>query len=324
MDNTKKFLHNYVKSMRLYYAFITGISGWLGVAFYQFLFPGQVSALHSIIILVILFLSWGINQIINDYLGLEEDSVNAPNRPMVSGDLQVKPALSLTAFFLLISFWVSYLLNPLATIPLILGILLNVVYEYAKAFSLLGNLVFGVMIAMCPVFGFLASGPAPDPLITTNRLSGLGLVIILNGLMTFYTYFKDYKGDKEAGKMTFVVKYGINKAKHAGLIGAFITISALFILMIINWLPVKDILFLEEFIFCMSVTFFLHCWTAYLYFVNPEGERTYYSLVTNIRACSAGHAALVAIFNGTLGLYLLIASYILIGFLFDFYKDAKS
>ena len=43
-----------------------------------------------------LFLSWGINQIINDYLGLKEDRVNAPNRPMVTGELDPGKALVLT------------------------------------------------------------------------------------------------------------------------------------------------------------------------------------------------------------------------------------
>jgi hypothetical protein len=38
----------------------------------------------------------------------------------------------------------------------------------------------------------------------------------------------------------------------------------------------------------------------------------------------AGQVTLIAIFNGTLALYLLSASYVLIGFLFDMHKDARS
>ncbi len=33
----KQFLIAYVKSMRLYYAFVTGIVGWLGVSYYQYI-----------------------------------------------------------------------------------------------------------------------------------------------------------------------------------------------------------------------------------------------------------------------------------------------
>ena len=31
-----KFLNAYVKSMRLYYSFVTGIAGWIGVSYYQY------------------------------------------------------------------------------------------------------------------------------------------------------------------------------------------------------------------------------------------------------------------------------------------------
>ena len=297
MNYTRTFIYNYIKSMRLYYAFITGISGWLGVAFYQFLFPDKANLFRSFIILIILFLSWGINQIINDYFGLKEDRINAPNRPMVSGALKIKPAMILTMILLLITIVISYLLNPAAVIPVIAGILLNILYEYSKAFSLFANLVFGVMIAMCPIFGFLASGPTPEPLVTSSRLSVLALVVILNGLMTFYTYFKDYIGDKEAGKRTFVVKHGINVARYAGLAGAFVTIFALLTIIFMKWLPFESIIYKQEFIFCAAVTFFLHCWTAYLYFNYPKGRRAYFSMVTNIRACCAGYCFLISIFK---------------------------
>lgn len=49
---------------------------------------------------------------------------------------------------------------------------------------------------MCTVFDFLAAGPLPTPIFTSNRISGFILVAFMNGLMTFYTYFKDYEGDK--------------------------------------------------------------------------------------------------------------------------------
>ena len=33
----KTFIQQYIKSMRLYYSFVTGIAGWLGVSFYEHL-----------------------------------------------------------------------------------------------------------------------------------------------------------------------------------------------------------------------------------------------------------------------------------------------
>jgi len=318
------YLSAYIRSMRLYYAFITGITGWVGVAFYQFLNPTQTSFARSFLILLLLFLSWGVNQIINDYLGLAEDRINAPHRPMVTGELPVRFALTLTAVLLLGTLVVSCLLNPWSLLPVVLGIALNVLYEYAKAWSVLGNLVFGVMIAMCAVFGFLACGPAPEILFTSNRICGLAIIVAANGLMTFFTYFKDYHGDRLAGKNTFIARHGLRIGRVAGLVGTVLLFVLLVLFIAVGWLPPADILFPQSFVFCCLVAAFLQFWTVYLYFRNPSGRATYFNLRYNFRACVATEIALIALFNERLALYLLVVSYILIGFLFAFHTDEKA
>ena len=318
------FLVAYVKSMRLYYAFITGIAGWVGVSFYQFTSAGRMETWRSALILSMLFMGWGVNQIINDYLGLPEDRINAPNRPMVTGELNPRRAVGLSGVLLAVMLGVSWWLNPWAVVPIVVGVLLNVLYEYAKAWSLLGNVVFGASIATCTVYGFVAAGPLPDPVFTSNRIAGVVLVGVLNGLMTYYTYFKDYRGDRAAGKRTFVVRHGLRVARSAGVAAAFLPTLAFAVCHVTGWLPLTDILYREHFLFCAVMTLFLQLWTAVLYWRHPIGERTYFSLATNIRACVAGQVTLIAIFNGTLALYLMSASYVLIGFLFDLYKDARA
>ncbi len=318
------FVKVYIKSMRLYYAFITGIAGWIGVSFYQFCCPETYSHSRGLLLLAMLFLSWGINQIVNDFLGLLEDRINAPNRPMVTGELDPRLAMSVSVLLMAGVVVISWFLNPWSVLPVLLGVLLNVLYEYAKAWSLIGNVIFGLSIAMCTAYGFLAAGPLPSPVLTCNRVSVFILVALMNGLMTFYTYFKDYEGDKAAGKHTFVVRHGINAARYAGLAGAVLPTVAFFLFAWIGWLPLQDILYRRDFVFCGVMTVFLQLWTALLFFRNPVGDRTYFSLATNIRACVAGQITLIAIFNGTLALYLFSASYVFIGFLFDQYKDARA
>ena len=322
--NAIRFTRAYVKSMRLYYAFITGIAGWLGVSFYHFVNPASVNYWRSAAILAILFLSWGVNQIINDYLGLREDRINAPHRPMVTGELHPQIALIVSAALMSAVTVASYFLNPWAVVPLLAGVFLNVLYEYAKAWSLAANVIFGFSIAMCTVYGFGAAGPLPDPLFTSNRTCAVILVALLNGLMTYYTYFKDYHGDMLAGKRTFVVKYGLNVARYTGIVAAFLPTLTFLAFARVGWMPMRDVLFQREFVFCGIMTMFLQLWTAILFFQHPVGTRTYFSLVTNIRACVAGQVTLIAIFNGTLALYLFCASYVFIGFLFDLYRDARS
>lgn len=323
------FIKAYIKSMRLYYSFITGIAGWLGMAFYEYIAKSSYSTIEIIpstekkaVILIMLFLSWGINQIINDYLGLKEDSINAPQRPMVTGELNALKALILTFILLMATFIITFfLLQPIALIPAVLGIVLNILYEHAKGYGILGNIIFGLMISMCTVYGFLSAGPTQPPYFTSSRVAVLILVVILNGLMTFYTYFKDYEGDKAAAKKTIVVKFGIEKSRVIAVISSFIPAIAFMLLYFNNFIVATAN---NMFLILAGLTLFLELWTGYLYFKNPEGERTYYSLIVNFRACTCGQATLIALFNTELAMLLFLFSYIFVGLLFDLHTNPKS
>ncbi len=319
-----RFVGAYVRSMRLYYAFITGLAGWIGVAYYAYEQPEAVGLTRKVLILVMLFLSWGVNQIVNDWLGLAEDRINAPHRPMVTGELPPSPALTVSGLLMLAIGVVTWRLQPLALAPLVLGVALNVLYEVAKAWSLWGNIVFGCAIAMCTVYGYLACGPPLQPLFAGSRIGAVLMVVLMNGLMTFYTYFKDVRGDRRSGKRTLVVRLGLRRARYAGLLGCVLPIAMFFLLQTVGMLPTSRSLWTTPFIFCACTTLFLQGWTACLYLRHPYGVRAYFNLAVCIRACAAGQATVIAAFNGSLGVYLLCASYVLIGFLFDVYKDAKA
>jgi geranylgeranylglycerol-phosphate geranylgeranyltransferase len=322
------FFKAYVKSMRLYYAFITGIAGWLGVSFYDHIatdyrtveiFP---SLEKKFLILIILFLSWGINQIINDYLGLKEDRINAPDRPMVTGELNARYALFLSGVLIMGTTLITcFFLEPVALIPLLLGVLLNIIYEQVKSYGILGNITFGLMITMCSAFGFLAAGPTQAPYFTSSRISVLIVLLIMNGLMTFYTYFKDYEGDKAAGKNTIIVHYGLGKSRILAISFSFFP-SLIFILIYATGFIEANIT--NIFIILGLLTLYLQIWTGLLYYKNPKGKLTYRSLVVNFRACTCGQATLIALFNKELAMTLFLVSYILIGFLFNLHQNHKA
>lgn len=324
------FFKAYMKSMRLYYSFVTGIAGWIGVSFYHWIATHEgprgthnlvrtieepVATEKMVIILFILFLAWGINQIINDFLGIKEDRINAPERPMVTGELNPGKALLLSLFLMTVILFVTWFyLEPIAIIPLMIGAVLNIVYEYAKGYGILGNVTFGVMICMCGLFGFWAAGPM-ELYWTKARISALVFIAIINGLMTYYTYFKDYTGDKITGKNTIVVKYGLEKNKYIAIWASFLP-TIIFIVGFFGFdsfmIEINDI-----FIVLGVLTIFLQVYTGYLYYKNPKGEMTYYSLVTNFRACTCGQATIIALFNPTLGLILFLFAYVFVGFLFN-------
>jgi len=319
----------YVRSMRLYYSFVTGIAGWLGVAYYEYLAANPAlrtvevapAPEKKLLILLILFLSWGVNQIVNDYLGLKEDRINAPQRPMVTGELNPQLALLVSGVLLLAAGLVTWFyLEPIAAAFLLAGVLLNILYEYAKARGVLGNLVFGLMITMAPLYGGYASGPTASNLLQPNRISVLLLVLIMNALMTYYTYFKDYRGDLLAGKRTLVVTLGLEKSRWLAVSSALIP-TVLFVALRLTGMhrtPLNN-----TFIILGLLTVFLQIWTGVLYCKNPSGRSAYASLETNFRACTCGQAALIAIFNPDLAIWLFIFSYIFVGFLFDLHRNPK-
>jgi geranylgeranylglycerol-phosphate geranylgeranyltransferase len=78
------------------------------------------------------------------------------------------------------------------------------------------------------------------------------------------------------------------------------------------------------FLILAGLTFFLELWTGYLYFKNPRGRKTYYSLAANFRACTCGQATLIALFNTELAMLLFLVSYMFVGFLFDLHNNPKS
>jgi len=323
-----KFAKQYVRSMRLYYSFVTGIAGWLGFAFYEHIATDfrtveiMPSIEKKVLIITILFLSWGVNQIVNDFLGLKEDRINAPERPMVTGELNPGKALAVSGILMsgvLLLTW--FFLEKIALIPLILGVFLNVLYEFAKSKGILGNIVFGLMITMCSAYGFLAAGPTQAPYFTPSRLSIIAMVWLMNGLMTFYTYFKDYKGDRRAGKNTIIVRYGLRTSRYISIFSAFLPAILFVILYSLGQIDAK---LNPIFIFLGVLTVILEIQTGWLYFKNPVGERTYYSLEANFRACTCGQATFVALFNPELSLILFLLSYVFVGFLFRLHGNRKS
>jgi geranylgeranylglycerol-phosphate geranylgeranyltransferase len=323
--------------MRLYYSFITGITGLIGLSFYQYLaYSGNDNSYfgynHTIetptplpkllLIIIILFLSWGINQIYNDYLGLKEDRLNAPDRPMVTGELNPRVAVLVSTLLMLGAFFLTwFFLSTEAIIPLVIGVGFNILYEYAKGYGLWANIVFGFMIASCSMYGFLASGKSDISLLSLSQVLLIIYIALVNGLMTFYTYFKDYEGDKDVGKRTIIVRMGLVKSQSLSIIASFLPIA--FFLIFYYGIGAWHFQLNGIFIVLGLLATGLQIWTGYLYYINPKGEMTYFSLAMNFRACACTESALISLFNPALGVVLFLLSYFFIGFLFNFYVNKK-
>lgn len=335
-DGIKGFLKAYIKSMRLYYSFITGIAGLIGISYYEYLSYSVDRNLLTdpalnlkpappeklVVIMAILFLSWGVNQIYNDFLGMEEDRINAPERPMVSGALNPYYAVLLSTVLMAGAVLITWFyLEPLAIIVLVAGMALNFLYEYAKGYGVWGNIIFGFMIASCAVYSFLAAGKPDVIILNWGNLLLILFVALINGLMTLYTYFKDYEGDKAAGKNTLIVKLGIERSQKLALLAAFFPVVSF--LIIYYGFEAWDYNLNSIVILLGILSTGLQLWTGYLYYHDPTGSRTYFSLSVNFRACACTESVIIAIFNPAIGVVLFLLSFFFIGFLFNFHENVK-
>lgn len=302
--------------MRLYYSFITLTAGWVGVAIYQSEFGSNSNSffIDKISVLLIMFFAWGINQIINDYMGLKEDRINAPERPMVTGKLPIKPALLMSTFLLILAIIFSFYKNSFSIIPFLAGVLMNIVYSYAKGYLILGNLSFGICISACTCYTYVFLGGGLIEFFQKYWLLWL-FVVIFNMIMTYFTYFKDYLGDKEAGKNTLVVSFGLNKASNFGFIISFIP------LFIFIYLFKFDIFYLISAF--LAVSLFLY--TGFIYKKENLGKNTYFNLKYNFSALSVSQSVLVChLGQGLEGLCLSLISIIWIFLIFSLgYKNEK-
>ncbi|GHT94878.1 hypothetical protein FACS1894122_11940 [Alphaproteobacteria bacterium] len=244
----------------------------------------KISFFSKAILMLFLFLSWGVNQIINDYINLEEDRINAPNRPMVTGALPANIALAISASAICVIIIYSLYVNAISVIPIIAGVVMNIVYSYAKAYGIIGNLTFGISISCCAWYAYVLLGGGIISFFTDHWMIWL-ILVVLNMIMTYFTYFKDLEGDKAAGKNTLIVKYGRQKASRIGFVIGFIP----FVIFMLIHKSESEFWFWMT---CLNASF-LHIYTGYVFLKKKVGAPTYFNLKYNFAALCSSQSTLV-------------------------------
>ncbi|MGA1872952.1 MAG: UbiA family prenyltransferase [Thermoplasmatota archaeon] len=209
------FARAYLRSTRPYTFFITGTAGLCGIL----AVGGGSDLLRTSISLVLLFSAYGINQVVNDLLGSREDRINKVSRPLVTGELDRSKAWQMTGLLFVAGAVVTFFLNPYALIVYVAGYAFNVIYEELKGVPVLGNLWFGAMISLAPIYGAMTTGAlTPGDVINERALVYVVLLVaVLQSNMCYFTYFKDVEGDRKAGKRTLVVFLGPAISRYVNL-----------------------------------------------------------------------------------------------------------
>ncbi|MBQ2624431.1 MAG: UbiA family prenyltransferase [Kiritimatiellae bacterium] len=207
-----KFLYYYLRSMRLYYGFVTATTVLAGLYQWHRFGSGTDSALHSAgwtlrdaALLAMGFFAWGFNQIFSDWCDRKEDAINAPHRPMVTGALKPLPAFAVSAAGLAVIAVAGFLMSPWTLVFLALGGALNIAYSLLKRVPVLNCLVYACAISCCALFA-IAGMAKRCP--TLDEFGFVAVWIVpVHFLMCHNSYYKDVKGDRAAGVRTLQTSY---------------------------------------------------------------------------------------------------------------------
>ena len=163
----------------------------------------------------------------NDYLDIEIDRINQPDRPLPSGQVSPRAAKVYSFALAALSLLVAAFINPPSfLIVLIANVLLYVYSLKLKSTVLLGNLTVAFTSAMSAVFGGVAAGNARP----TLWLFVIIFVAIL-GREVLKT-MADYEGDLSESVRTISTVWG----RRAARIVFYILIFATLVMMLLPYL----------------------------------------------------------------------------------------
>lgn len=306
------FLYYYIRSMRLYYCFVTGAATLTGVVLAT-ASPRVSWSWQASVILLIGFLAWGVNQVINDYFDRKEDDINAPRRPMVTGKLSAKPAFFFSIGMMLIFGAVAYIITPWTLLPISIGFLCNVFYGFTKGIVLLGNVLYAVSISMCTLFGYIgARGGVHDQRDIYAVLTLCGFLALSHVLMCLYSTLKDVEGDRVAGKKTFAVVIGEQKTQVVCGIFALVLLMLYFVPVFLVWPDAS------MFIIAWGWCAFLVAWNVALY----AKKQLHRATKSNCQSCTAQQLLIISLYTPW-GLVIMLIAWLSIELVFRWYPDEK-
>lgn len=193
-------------------------------------FAGQMIALKGLPELSLSFFSFSTSVfltassfVINDYLDVEIDRINRPNRPIPSGLVSKKSALYFGLTLFTLGSLSAIMINLLAMLLALFTFILSVLYSlYGKRYGLLGNMMVAYCVSIAFIFGSLSATESINltvaTLFTLSFFSNLGREVTQG--------IADMEGDRVKGVRSVAI---VNGPRSAALFAsACYSITALF------------------------------------------------------------------------------------------------
>lgn len=177
---------------------------------------------------------------VNDYFDREIDSVNRPERPIPSGRITAKKALTVALALFIVGVLLTVPLNIYCVLLAALNSVMLAMYAWKlKRSGLAGNLAIGYLVGSTFLFGGLAMGSSwSGPVIPSELLVLVSMAALSTVGRELIKAIQDMRGDQKLGFRTFPLMHGANKA--AALAIVFILLAIIlspmpYILEIFGW-----------------------------------------------------------------------------------------
>ncbi|MEM2771522.1 MAG: geranylgeranylglycerol-phosphate geranylgeranyltransferase [Candidatus Nezhaarchaeales archaeon] len=176
----------------------------------SFIAGGRAILLHPWLLIpgfIASFTLAGAAMAINDYYDREIDAINRPERPIPSGAIKPRTALTYASTLILIGILLS-IVTPLSLIVALTALLIFTVYSAkGKRYGLIGNLMVSFCVALTFIYGGAVVNKVPFTLLVFALLALLANTgrEVVKGVI-------DIPGDRKWGIQTLAVKHGVNVA----------------------------------------------------------------------------------------------------------------
>jgi len=205
------------------------------------------------------------SMIINDYYDIEIDRINAPYRPLVSGKINARTALTLAAVLLISGLTISALLNALSFVIAALFAIISYLYSWKfKRSGLAGNFLVASSMAIPFIYGSIISmkfDPVPFILAGVAFFAGTSREIIKG--------ISDAEGDMKKGVRTLTITRG---AKRASIYAFIFMIVAV----ILSFFPLIYFRFWYVYLILILIVDFYMIKYTYGLVKNPNGNKAIY------------------------------------------------
>jgi len=205
------------------------------------------------------------SMIINDYYDIEIDRINAPYRPLVSGKINTRTALTLAAVLLISGLTISALLNALSFVIAALFAIISYLYSWKfKRSGLAGNFLVASSMAIPFIYGSIISmkfDPVPFILAGVAFFAGTSREIIKG--------ISDAEGDMKKGVRTLTITRG---AKRASIYAFIFMIVAV----ILSFFPLIYFRFWYVYLILILIVDFYMIKYTYGLVKNPNGNKAIY------------------------------------------------